>query len=464
MMRLDFDTSQCNLVFINPSKSIYTTVKNFHPINAFGESAPKGNWRSFTRFGSILTDDRMPELVPFETNALYEAMRSVYLLGEDWENTQFYRRAIDLIEGGTPMWGCRSAQDFNHRVNHHIRALLRSIAKHGYLLQKDLVAKPDGRNEKDPSSVFQIGRYYDTTDDRNEVKVGIGPKGEIVFLEGQHRLSAAKLMQVQSIPALVAFRHERWQAVRSSIQAMSRSGEENYKIDHPDLVSFGLSETQKRNAIHELLAAGADDVPVCALRAENKTEYRKQGTSEMKNYLTHDRYMEITSKLGGGHWSNAKRRWVYHAAAVTFARLSDVSSASKVLEMGTMGINIVPGSDTIDYAEGWNFDGKAPTHAHDGRKIPWPIKNDEYELFIALRVYHHLNPRQKEAFLEARRIAKNIIIVAPESYDKVKGSKGIPLADLVSWNDGVEPTAMMEFGEEFGNLYYWNARSLGKVK
>jgi len=53
-----------------------------------------------------------------------------------------------------------------------------------------------------------------------------------------------------------------------------------------------------------------------------------------------------------------------------------------------------------------------------------------------------LCPVQKECFLEAKRIAKNVLIVVPEEY---KG-KGISLKDFTLWNNGTPP-------DKYENLY-----------
>lgn len=55
-----------------------------------------------------------------------------------------------------------------------------------------------------------------------------------------------------------------------------------------------------------------------------------------------------------------------------------------------------------------------PTYWHDVRFTPWPVHGKRYDLVVALRVWHHLVPLQKESFEEARRIAKRVLIVCPE--------------------------------------------------
>lgn len=102
---------------------------------------------------------------------------------------------------------------------------------------------------------------------------------------------------------------------------------------------------------------------------------------------------------GRGHWSTYKRRWRYHGAAVDILRENGVRDPKAVLEVGTMGITLVAGSDTLDFDERWNFKGKNPTYPHDARKVPWPVGDQQYQWAVALRVFHHLGTHQEEALL-----------------------------------------------------------------
>lgn len=181
-------------------------------------------------------------------------------------------------------------------------------------------------------------------------------------------------------------------------------------------------------------------------------------------FLGHEDYMARTRALGSGHWKNAAARWVYHEAAVSVLRGIGLTRPAEVLEMGTMGVNVVPGSDTIDYAEKWNPRGIRPTFLHDARNLPWPVGDGAYGAFVALRVFHHLHPVQRACFLQARRIARNVVIVVPEVYDVPElreTSRGIPGEMFTQWNDGVPPTAVIPFADWIGKLYFWDARSLG---
>jgi hypothetical protein len=135
-------------------------------------------------------------------------------------------------------------------------------------------------------------------------------------------------------------------------------------------------------------------------------------------FLTKEKYEDIAKSIGGGHWKTYVKRWDCHNKAIEIVKAKGILSNKKVLEIGTMGVQIVNGSDTLDYFKAWNFPGKNPNYAHDMRKIPWPIPGETYEWSIAMRVFHHLGKFKKLAFQEMKRISEKIIIVCPDNVSK----------------------------------------------
>ena len=90
---------------------------------------------------------------------------------------------------------------------------------------------------------------------------------------------------------------------------------------------------------------------------------------------------------------------------------------------------------------------------HDGKNTPWPIANKKYEMFIALRVFHHLAPFQKACFSEAKRIARSIILVVPLDYSHSTTSPTLTYEDFLEFNGGNKPSVVIDTPEE--TLYYW---------
>ncbi len=171
--------------------------------------------------------------------------------------------------------------------------------------------------------------------------------------------------------------------------------------------------------------------------------------------LTKEKYLRKTKEIEGKHWASAGSRWKYHELAANWVGKLNIENPKKVLEMGTMGVSIVEGSETMDYDTSlnnrdWEITGFRPTFVHDARSLPWPFVDKQYELLISLRVFHHLVPVQAECFREARRISQNIILVVP---DTSVHPRGIDRNSMIEWNDGADPIEEYRFDGQLGHCY-----------
>lgn len=176
-------------------------------------------------------------------------------------------------------------------------------------------------------------------------------------------------------------------------------------------------------------------------------------------YLDKSRFLEKAKDLGGRHWEERllEKRWHYHSQTVEILKSLDISDAKKVLEMGTMGITCVEGSQTIDYEGNWGYKDKRPDYEHDARNCPWPFEEKQFEVFVALRVFQHLTPKQEDAFLESFRIARKVILVVPRDYNNkdYPDSKGLGYSDYATLLSGIHPNIYLP--TDYGDLYYWDS-------
>jgi energy-coupling factor transporter ATP-binding protein EcfA2 len=176
-------------------------------------------------------------------------------------------------------------------------------------------------------------------------------------------------------------------------------------------------------------------------------------------YLAQEEFYRVARRIGNGHWASQplRRRWDYHGRALGILRQINVLDAQDVLEIGTVGMQLVKGSDTLDRDAYWDFPGKNPTFLHDARSIPWPPVR-RYKVIVALRVFQYLTPNQAEAFQEAKRLCDHLILVVPEgeAYQPkgLEGSRGITFEQFCDFNDGVPPQIFEKTA--LGDLYYWN--------
>lgn len=186
---------------------------------------------------------------------------------------------------------------------------------------------------------------------------------------------------------------------------------------------------------------------------------------ENNKFITKEDFFSEVKKMEGDHWTpeSIDSRWDYHSRTIELLKGLNVDSRQSVLEMGTMGITCVKNADTIDFIEKWDFSGKKPTYVHDARKTPWPITDKKYDVFVALRVYMHLAPKQEEALNEAFRIAKKVIIVTSEHYvnEVHTDSKGMTYKDTVSYLNGIHPNLYLPTA--MGSFFYWDTEIPSKL-
>lgn len=73
-------------------------------------------------------------------------------------------------------------------------------------------------------------------------------------------------------------------------------------------------------------------------------------------------------------------------------------------------------------------------YLHDATVIPWPIADKEYDLFIALQVWEHLEGKQYEAFREVMRISKMAILTFPYLWGCPKDDPNYPSHYMINEN------------------------------
>ncbi|WP_081603637.1 ParB N-terminal domain-containing protein [Natronorubrum tibetense] len=111
--------------------------------------------------------------------------------------------------------------DFNSElIREDIRRigeLIQSIRNHGYKTQDELGEFPNNK----------LKRYT------NEIAVDIARDGEFLFVDGSHRLTAAKILDLDAVPVVVLVRHEQWMKTIEELIESDRIRE--LPSNHPDV-------------------------------------------------------------------------------------------------------------------------------------------------------------------------------------------------------------------------------------
>ena len=159
--------------------------------------------------------------------------------------------------------------------------------------------------------------------------------------------------------------------------------------------------------------------------------------------LTEAEFTEMTAQF-----PYYKGRWVYVSKALgQVETLIRRRRARTALELGVPLRPIVVGADAMDITAGPHVDPAVHMTLHDATQAPWPVGDKAYDVFIALQVFEHLRDRQREAFLEVRRIARHAVISLPidwEMDDPTNCHHRIPNERVLSWFAPIAPTRVIE--------------------
>ena len=183
--------------------------------------------------------------------------------------------------------------------------------------------------------------------------------------------------------------------------------------------------------------------------------------------MTYQDFEELLKSPAGSYYEG---RWTYFSEVIDI--IKDQDDVNKVLEIGPSFLPVVKDCDIMikPGADAWGRPAiKAPNeYIHDATIVPWPIKEKEYDVFIALQVWEHLEGKQKEAFNEVMRVSKMAVLSFPYMWDCPKDNANYPehyMIDekiIADWTLGVEPQKVIiipRTGEKVSKgpriIYFW---------
>jgi len=143
----------------------------------------------------------------------YKAISQRYKDGVPWIETDFYKIHLKNIEEHGQSYFCRNKKELLQKCKEY-ELLLQDIKENGFKTQQEQ------------------GKLRPT----GEIKVNIGRDGKILFNGGgRHRLSIAKVLNLDKVPVNVKVRHTLWQELRDDVCQNGLSEEHEEVRDHPDL-------------------------------------------------------------------------------------------------------------------------------------------------------------------------------------------------------------------------------------
>lgn len=165
--------------WISPDRIVFSSLQEFN-LRTFKGRILDGDW------------DRLEKR--FDSLDLYVAIKQVCVEGKKWAETVFYQRVLDDLKRGCFLLNYENENDLKEHCK-KIESLYHSIKQHGYISQKNL---------------FLAGQIDDPLVAEEEIAVSIGRYGDLLFSDGAHRLSIAKILRIPLIPVKVTVRHKNW--------------------------------------------------------------------------------------------------------------------------------------------------------------------------------------------------------------------------------------------------------------
>ncbi len=175
------------IYWINPEKIVFT----------YDVSKVKINY--FTDRGKIISGDWDLSKEKFEDFLEYQCLKERFIERKKWEETSLYKEKINRINKGEIISGCCNVEKLEKFLD-YIDKLYESIKNNGYLLSSENIFL--SKYNKNDQSLAKL--------DVDEVTVNIGRNGEILFFDGKHRLSIAKILKIKKIPVMIIVRHKEW--------------------------------------------------------------------------------------------------------------------------------------------------------------------------------------------------------------------------------------------------------------
>ena len=136
----------------------------------------------------------LDEKQAFESSIDYIGFKERFLQGKEWEDTVYYERYLKKSKKSEkyPTW-----QEYKSEYLDFWERIYNDIKKHGYKRQSEI----------NPASRKIKKSHYDGKPE-NEIEVAVSRNGELIFIDGRHRLSIALLLNIERIPVVVNCWHK----------------------------------------------------------------------------------------------------------------------------------------------------------------------------------------------------------------------------------------------------------------
>ena len=209
------DADPFKIVWVEPKQIQYVTGKieyNYRPDSPHLDHF-KPAFSGVDNFGRVRCGDWDTHEDKFTEIWVYKAIEQWYEKDIPWKETDFFNKHLELIEEHGRSYKCESKEELFGKCKRY-ESILNDIKKNG----------------------FKTQREQGNLKPHREITVNIGRNGEFLFFGGgRHRLSIAKVLNLEKVPIIVKVRHRLWQELRDEIHNNGLPETREELRDHPDL-------------------------------------------------------------------------------------------------------------------------------------------------------------------------------------------------------------------------------------
>lgn len=222
------DAEPMKLVYVNPCDMNF--VQKPVPVNEREKYDIKYKGNQFDKYdniGRVVGGDwDMYKADFYEECKIYRLLYQRFKQNKKWEEIDLFQEFASGIDRGEKVWHrCNTREKLKQRAL-KIDKLYKDIVKKGYRTQYEMA--------KSIIKFFYKGKY-----NFHEITVNVDRNGNFLFVDGAHRLSISKLLNIKYIPVRILVRHKNWQYIRDEARLARANNQfpvdlQRY-FDHQDL-------------------------------------------------------------------------------------------------------------------------------------------------------------------------------------------------------------------------------------
>jgi len=201
---------------VNPLRYLWTDPDNIYQTNK--NIINKSDWDighviggRWDREQRLFEDTAFLHHPSTDSNIIYQSLNNHFTNGVSWEDTELFHRVLyeDLH------WrGVQTKNEFYDWCE-HVEDLFVKMRTQGYITYQQRT----GNKPKKPE----------------EILVKVGRNGNFFFLDGKHRLSIAKILNLEKVAVNIIVRHKKWQELRDDIYMNGLCDKTEHLKNHPDI-------------------------------------------------------------------------------------------------------------------------------------------------------------------------------------------------------------------------------------